>query len=871
MSSAKLTGLVATLILAITSATAVRAEEAKPSKTYVVLVGIDKYADKQITPRKHAEADAKALYDLFADKDHLSVEPGNLQLFLGSEDAKRKSQPATHANVLKALHGIAAKAGRDDLVLFAFFGQGAPLGEQACYFCADSTLKGRAKNSLTAAEIEHEMQALKSQRLCVFVDVSFRGFDSGKEKFAGVDPDKTFREFLGIAKDDDEEEPQKPGRVVFAATDGLTQSLDLKEHGLFAKVLIDALKGAADHEGYEPDGVVTVDELVEYVNKKLPEIARENGKTDDERQQQPLVLGATLNHFVLTHNPAVMAKVNERLAKLAQLAKDKKISPELAEEGQNLLSRMPRLEAQRKLRKEYQKLADGGITPEKFQEKRETLIAGMKLDRKIAENYARKVLDGAKKVKLSYVKDVTLGELIASAIRGLYRQVGEKIPAEISQRLAKAKTLKEPQLRGLLTDARERLGKREDLADHKDINISMRRLLGNLDPYSTYYDKETLERFKQDVEGQFVGIGVQVRKHPTRDALEVISPIYNSPSYNKTAKKVLAGDLITGITLVVDDKGKPLAEPKTISTKGMSVSDAVAKIKGKAGTKVRLTIEREGENKPVEVELTRGQVEVETVLGLRRKPNDEWDHYIDAASKIAYIRLTQFSANTYRDLNKLMKKLDDKQGIKGLVLDLRFNPGGYLESSVDIADMFIDDGLIVTVRPRKGEPQPFTGKQKQDRSYLRFPMACLVNGRSASASEIVSACLQDHNRAIIVGERTYGKGSVQESGRFDGGELKLTVATYWRPSGKNIHKGNTGGKPEEVWGVLPNKGYLVKQTPQQRADLEEYLDRQTLIVRHDLPAKNPKPEFKDHQLDKAVEYVREQIKLTSKLPAKKAG
>jgi C-terminal peptidase prc len=868
MSSAKLTVLAASLILAVSTFTPARAEDAKPPKTFVVLVGIDKYADKQITPRKHAEADAKALYDLFTNKDYLSVEPENIHLFLGTEDAKRKSQPATHANVLKALQGIATKAGRDDLFLFAFFGQGAPLGEQACYFCSDSTLKDRAKNALTAAEIEHEMQTLKSQRLCVFVDVNFKGFDGGKEKFAGVDPDKTFREFLGIAKDDDEEEPQKPGRVVFAANDGLSQSLDLKEHGLFAKVLIDALKGAADHEGYEPDGVVTVDELVEYVNKSLPETARAQGKTDEERQQLPLILGATLNHFVLTHNPAVMAKVNERLAKIAQLAKDKKISPELAEEGQNLLSRMPRLEAQRKLRKEYQKLADGGITLEKFQEKREALVAGMKLDRTIAENYARKVMDGAKKVKVNYVKDVTLGELTASAIRGLYRHVGEKIPTEIGQRLAKAKNLKERELRTLLTDAREHLGKREDLADHKDINISMRRLLGNLDPYSTFYDKETLERFKQDVEGKFVGIGVQVRKHPSKDALEVISPINNSPSYNKTDKKVLAGDLITAITLVVDDKGKTLPEPKVIPTKGMSVSDAVAKIKGKAGTKVRLTLEREGEDKPVEVELTRGPVEVETVLGLRRKPNDDWDHFIDAASKIAYVRLTQFSANTYRDLNKLMKKLD-KQGVKGLILDLRFNPGGYLESSVDVADLFIDDGLIVTVKPRKGPEQPFTGKHEG--SYSRFPMACLVNGRSASASEIVSACLQDHNRAIIVGERTYGKGSVQESGRFDGGELKLTVATYWRPSGKNIHKGNTGGKPEEVWGVLPDKGYEVKTTPQQRADLEEYLEKQMLIPRHDRPAKNPKADLKDRQLDKAVEYIRDQIKLTSRLPAKKAG
>src|SRR5262249_45342178 len=134
------------------------AEEApKQPGAYVILVGVDSYADTQIKPRKHAEADALALYDVFTSKDYLGVNADHVRLLLGKPDEKRKSQPATHENVLKALTWGATNATKDDLVIFAFFGEGAPLGDRTCYFCTDSTFKGRAKNALAAAEIEHEL------------------------------------------------------------------------------------------------------------------------------------------------------------------------------------------------------------------------------------------------------------------------------------------------------------------------------------------------------------------------------------------------------------------------------------------------------------------------------------------------------------------------------------------------------------------------------------------------------------------------------------------------------------------------------------------------------------------------------------------
>jgi carboxyl-terminal processing protease len=206
-----------------------------------------------------------------------------------------------------------------------------------------------------------------------------------------------------------------------------------------------------------------------------------------------------------------------------------------------------------------------------------------------------------------------------------------------------------------------------------------------------------------------------------------------------------------------------------------------------------------------------------------------------------------------------------KEKIKGLVLDLRFNPGGLLTSAVKVSDLYIDDGLIVSIRPRAGREVRYTGFH--DGSYLDFPMVCMVNGQSASGSEIVAACLQDHKRAVILGERSYGKGSVQNIQDFEGGEIKLTTASYWRPNGKNINKSSTSGKDEEEWGVVPDKGFELKLSRKETEELYEHQEDAKVIPRKDRTVGKPKAEFKDRQLDKALEYLRDQIKMASRAPA----
>jgi C-terminal peptidase prc len=869
MTKVTLTGLVGGLVLALAVAAPGRAADDK-THPCVVLVGISQYADEQIVPRPHAEADVQALYDLFTSKENLALPADQVRLLLGKPDAKRPSELATHANILKALRWAATSAGRDDLVILAFVLPGAPLNERGCYFATDSTFKDRSKDAVSASEIEEALAQLKSRHFCAFLDVNFKGFKPGKGAPTDVTVSNFYHEFMATTKEDT---TVPPGRVLFLANLGTRPALDLGKHGLFTHVLLKGLQGAADKEGYEPDGIVTVDELSEYLKKEYNGQIRQHAKTDEERAQQLVVLGGRSSHFELTRNPAVVAQVKARLDKFTKMALDKldkDVAKTIAEEGKNLLSRMPKLEAQRTLRKKYQQLADGDLTLEQFVTERTKILDGMKLDRPVAEKFAATVLKATHQILGEYVKEVNQGDLVASAIKGLYLRADEKIPLDVKERLDKAKGLKEKELRTLLADVRQKLGKREDLDNHKDVDYALQRMLSPLDPYTTYIDPETLSSFKREMGGNFTGIGVQIRTDVARDQLVVISPIKDSPAYKAGIK---AGDVITHIKLEKKDpSGNTLEPPEVIPTKGLPINDAVKKISGQEGTEVKLIIEREGVTKPLEIKVLRGNVEVETVLGFKRKADDSWDYVIDPQDRICYVRLTQFSRYTERDLARVLEKLQSEPGIKGFVLDLRFNPGGLLTSAVNISDMFISDGLIVTIRPRVGREQPYLGEQEG--SLTNFPMVCLVNGHSASGSEIVSACLQDHNRAIVMGERSYGKGSVQNIQPFEKGELKLTTASFWRPSGKNLNRSSTKGRDQDEWGVSPDKGYVKKLEPKERDALEGYFRKQEIIPRRDLPSKetaNGKAEFKDTQLEMALKYLRGQIKLAEKAQAKKAG
>jgi carboxyl-terminal processing protease len=364
------------------------------------------------------------------------------------------------------------------------------------------------------------------------------------------------------------------------------------------------------------------------------------------------------------------------------------------------------------------------------------------------------------------------------------------------------------------------------------VEAAIQGVIGKLDQYSNYIPPEDVERFRGGIENEFGGIGIQVAIE--NGELTITSPIVGTPAYKAGLK---SGDVITKI----EGEG----------TKGITLDGAVKKLKGAVGTSVTFTVRHKHDGKEETINVKREIVRVDSVLGDLRNEDDSWHWFLDDEKKIGYIRITSFSRHTAEDLRTAMRQLND-EGLRGLIIDLRFNPGGLLTSAIDICDMFISEGVIVSTKGRNTPENPRYATKAG--TYEDFPMAVLVNRYSASASEIMSACLQDHKRAVIIGERTWGKGSVQNIINLEEGKsaLKLTTAAYHRPSGKNIHRFD-GATDEDDWGVRPNDGFDIRMTDDEMSRAIDY--RRLKDVVREVQGEGDVPDFQDRHLEKAVEYL----------------
>jgi carboxyl-terminal processing protease len=375
----------------------------------------------------------------------------------------------------------------------------------------------------------------------------------------------------------------------------------------------------------------------------------------------------------------------------------------------------------------------------------------------------------------------------------------------------------------------------EEVDTRELFEAALSGLTQRLDDYSAYIPPQHFTELEESLKQKFGGIGIEVGLDENK-VLTIISPLVGTPAYNAGLR---AGDKI----LEIDGR----------STQGFTLRDAVDLMRGDPGSTVRILILHEGETEPKVYFVERAIIKVATVLGDRHHPDGSWDFRLEADPQIGYIRINNFSEETASELEAALQALQ-QQGILGLILDLRNNPGGLLDASIQICDLFLDQGVIVTTRGRNQKVER-TYEATSGAAYTGIPIAILVNEYSASASEIVAACLQDHGRAIVIGQRTYGKGSVQNVIELEGGRsaLKLTVASYWRPSGKNIHRFRNS-KPTDTWGVSPDPGYEVKL---EGDDLVQSLRnrRQRDIIRTYGPGQSPPEPYIDAQLRKALEAL----------------
>ncbi len=330
----------------------------------------------------------------------------------------------------------------------------------------------------------------------------------------------------------------------------------------------------------------------------------------------------------------------------------------------------------------------------------------------------------------------------------------------------------------------------EEVSPEKLIEGAIKGMVSVLDPHSAYLTKEGYKEMQISTTGSFGGLGIEIGVRD--DVLTVITPIEGTPAFHAG---VLPGDRIIKID------GKPTAD--------LSLEDAVKLLRGPKGTQVVITIMRDKQEKPIDLTITRAMIHIESVKAEMLEPG------------YGYIKVRNFQVDTADDIRSALEEMGP---LKGLILDLRYNPGGLLDQAVSVSDLFLESGMIVYTDGRRPEEKTEYRARKEG-TFEGFPMIVLINGGSASAAEIVSGALQDNKRAIVVGVKSFGKASVQSIRPLsDGSALKLTVARYYTPSGRSIQA--TGIEPDirvEQRVEASASGEPSTQTFLREEDLEDHL------------------------------------------------
>jgi carboxyl-terminal processing protease len=377
----------------------------------------------------------------------------------------------------------------------------------------------------------------------------------------------------------------------------------------------------------------------------------------------------------------------------------------------------------------------------------------------------------------------------------------------------------------LLTQARHRLGKSQELQDAGAVLASCRALIRSLDPYCAVLTGAELRR-SSGHEDNF-GVGLELEDNPGVGPLRIMSVLPGGPAQK-------AGLLPGDVLLRID--GKALKDlPSTavlllLNRGTVRIDPAIELVSGPVeptpSVTVQIAFQRAGVGEPRKATLERGEFRAESVLGVQRRDDNSWDYWIDRDRKIAQVRIGALTTGTVDELSGVLSHLQGA-GLRGLLLDLRWCPGGLLKEAVDSAGLFLGECTIVTVRTRGQEDVPYkTGKEGK---FTDFPILVLVNRETSGGGELIAAALQDHQRAVIAGRRTRGKASIQTVMPLavSGCGMKLTSGVFVRPSGKNLHR-FPDSKPADDWGVSPDPDRELRISPNLDAQLREQWQQQTL-------------------------------------------
>ncbi len=371
---------------------------------------------------------------------------------------------------------------------------------------------------------------------------------------------------------------------------------------------------------------------------------------------------------------------------------------------------------------------------------------------------------------------------------------------------------------------------------------AMNGMTSRLDGHSKYISGEMFRVFNEDLKQEFGGVGMYVENHPKTEQLTVLAPIPGAPAYESGIR---SGDMI----LAIDGK----------STEGLDRSDAIKLIRGPRGDAVTVKMGRDG--MVTEHRLVRQFIHEPSLYGDFRNPDGRWNYFLKDYPNLGYMRLIQFGNKSSDEVKAALTELNGK--VDGVILDLRNNAGGLLDGAIEICDFFLPkQKLVVSTRGRNRvlEEQHFSYQSSILDSTI--PVVVLINRNSASASEIVAACLQDHDRAVLVGETTWGKGTVQHVIPIHRSKsaLKLTTASYWRPNGKNIDRFAEEALESGKWGVSPNNGLQVELNEEQvfqNRRRRSFMDLRGLVSPQDFEQRDNEnlTGIKDEPLEKAIQWL----------------